>query len=1106
MLKPLFVSVFIFFFSSISFGQTQDRTIGESLTSISEYVEGIEINSNRIFSQPASNDLLEAEFLIRSHNQIKSLNSASSRYPRFHLIQQIVGSVDVQNRTLLEMNFNKAFQRFNPDLFQNSSIKKAMVETSRILKTLHEFSQTIDAKEASTFAKEYNGQGLSIRKSIKDGMYHLPSEMARFAFAIVAVRMATCFGPSLAPLMQFTTPNDIKASIKDPACIYEIAEMLQSPLFYIGFSGFVLASRGASTGVLKLLNKIDPAKGRVSKAFAAAVLPNIALAAGFFTDHMIQTFAHNKDLTGCAKNIGSGVVSSLIHNIDKSKIGEDDNGDTYLGFYDQLGSSHCQRAGRYLSSTQFLAEDMGIGLTGLIAASTALTGATIALNSIKKISFVFSATGVGGFIVGTARMVVFLGIYEVIEPLIKNKYYDSVLKPRLDGYSLNLSRSAQRLKGETIKLNEQKTCSKHYSGFLDGENLEMCTQIPILAELYTFRDYAHTWRTKRILGEFFESLSHWKKKLTSFITHYFSAMEHLKILARSREIRLTQKSDYYKEFELKSKEAALKFIVEKYPQHEDPQAIFSHIEKLHDDFMNHPDQSVSQRAKETVDQNPHDRYVFDIIHRYKNHNNLVDSTLRGNHFFGLGLAQTGEYYPSLEYLEQIRKKAIRFLKSGVSARFLMHGGRSYQQLQHLDAMGVKRGEVQLETPEALIRLIRSGDKDSIALGFLLYSEWKPFFFGNESISTENPRGLNQSQKTLYDDLELAFKDFIPLFKYDAIYFEYTGLKDYLFKREKTADDSQWASRDFYLNTELLTDLSLAELMCGHQDSFLNSFFGHQGTALEFKYPHLSNEDHCSFYFYPIYYDDEMAPAPTRTVFTTYDGFRTGLHQIYIQAKSDEPSTHIFDSEQEAGDWWNTNYRQPSLTKLRDMNDDYEHLLKEDFTPKFDTSGLSTLNQWIDYLNPFKNPFDQSFSEIAKTKNASESLYYELSQYLDIITKIAPPKEGSSLAQSVESLPTCYVEMLDNISSKNYSTVKSKCIEIRNNIKDNLWYNNESRSDADVQGLLRKNENELSSEELKDVILLHVYTHIEKAFSEVDLYQNIQNGQFKFNLDLEGEQE
>ena len=164
-----------------------------------------------------------------------------------------------------------------------------------IVKELMALTNHPEAYRGYRLATLYRSDQYRVLKSFKTGFYHLPAEILRFTTAIVIVRLATCFGSSMWNTMSFKPV----AKSTDPACVSELGQMFVDPIFYAGFSSFVLASRAATPVMLNALRMIDPKHGPVSQATARLVVPQFSMAVGFIADHIVRTLLQNKDIQQC---------------------------------------------------------------------------------------------------------------------------------------------------------------------------------------------------------------------------------------------------------------------------------------------------------------------------------------------------------------------------------------------------------------------------------------------------------------------------------------------------------------------------------------------------------------------------------------------------------------------------------------------------------------------------------------------------------------------------------------------------------------------------------------------------------------------------------------
>ncbi|MCB0378619.1 MAG: hypothetical protein KDD33_09020 [Bdellovibrionales bacterium] len=1028
------------------------------------------------FAQEVSEEYSSASYLVENYQKLQ--NSPENTLGKMALMLDVLGGVNLSNPASTELAFQETFRKWNQYTPQANETE-TMAEAQRILARLYQESQKITHEDIEKLIEQRAKSGLSIRLAVKDGFYHLPQEIFSFVAAIVMVRMAKCFGPSLSPLLQFQTPSQVAASVRDPICIYEIGEMLKSKLFYAGFTGFVLASRGTQAATLKILQRLDP-KNKIGVLARNILISNLAMTMGFFTDHMIQVLFSNQSIQQCALSIPGGLFRSTM-DFTKAYIGTDSKGDEHYSFFDIFKSHHCKRAGRHFTSTQFVYEESLISLVGLLASGGALSalsaGAVRALRLIKNVSVVFAPTGAVGLLVVTARMAVFLGLYELIGPAIKymgNQFY---LKPRVRNYQRALKLQMKVYPQERYRLMARERCSVHYSGFKDGEELEKCSRIPLVADIYSFHDFSSTWRSRVILGDFFQKFNSWKKRMTSYLSHYFSSLEHMRVLNRSREIRLTGDSAYYQTLIAKQRQQLSEQLQKTFPN-QDPESLIAELQKAFVDYSSHRGTPMAASLLQKLEQeNKIDGFL--LIQRMEDWKALITASKTGFPF--LGLFEENNYPSQLE-VENFKSKVFEFLQD---QHLVLPSSHSppYEQVEQIRALELPiKYFMNPKNTEMIQYLLKSQDEDDQALGLLLLAEWLPELHADWSRRTpQNPKGLSDRQNELYFEIEDGLKHFAPIFRYEAIYLEqaYSQENSHLYQRKKTHLDGQWP-QNHIVDTEMLTDLTLAEMICGHKSSWWNSFFGEdKGVPLEFPYPHLTGKDHCRNYLYPVYYGKSSYPAATRTIFTTDSGLRVGLHQVYIRYPKETDAPLVFNSEQAAGDWWNQTIMAPAQSKLKQINGQYKDFIAESLSP--------TLASFYD---------DQA--DVAANQ-LKLSLGSEMTQYLEIIDEYSQDPAVTGTAGLTQRLHECSRQFINSLGSKNYNDWKSQCTELRNQLEISVRFKGKTRSLQELRELLAKDEGSMSKEQQLDYLLLVAFRQIEVLFSELDMYQKIHQGYFQFNL-------
>ena len=815
----------------------------------------------------------------------------------------------------------------------------------------------------------------SVLKSLKSGFVHLPAEIVRFTTAIVIVRLATCFGPSLWNNMSF------KPRVTDPVCIQELQEMLVDPIFYAGFSSFVLASRASSPIMFGILQKLDPKNGPVSRATARWVIPQFAMAIGFIADHVVRTLLENQSIQQCLLSL-VGKRKSLD---ESQSLGTTTNeeGEEFkiYDYYQSVGGSPCKRAGHYISSDQLLKEELGVGIASLTSAALSLsvlqaggskllqTSSRIGLGSLLlRASLVVSlATGpVGIAIRGVVHMVAFLALAEVMTPYISSAYYLSFMEAKLDGktqsfnegyrgfsevkdkikeLSHQFNENIEKLKkfkpmrgyrspmtyplmGRGLYARPKPKCSEHYSGHNENGGEPLCSSIPMLTEIISFHDYSKTWRQNKILGKFNLSVIRWQKKLNSFFLNYHSSRDQMTLLSRSREIFLTGKSQELESFK-------------------------TELSQVRDD--------------ESIDPEYRDFLLSFSEDKLKSLEDSSSFNKNGSYYYGL----LGKEEPEDEEVDFVIDKIIEFIDGGPVYSHINHYSRhtytnrgpfSYQTRETIRNLGL-----ELELPfsiDKLRKLLLSGNEEDRVYGLVLFKNWLPFMYGHLPATfniddnviwidgkPQRSRGFrSHQQRELYEDLVRAFEEHDPLFKYEYFYIESTFGK--LGQLEKTKTDGQWDESLHGMDTSKLYAHTLTNLICGSGFSLFK-----EGTAMKFEFPKILEEDNiCENIYQPVFDPEQkrLRPLVTRSQFTTSYGLYRGIHQAYIQAPDSFGETNplLFDTESQAGKWWDAEILPQNIQVIQKMKAGYEKMINEQLIPHLSSEEPETPGVRVGKL--FKN--------------------------------------------------------------------------------------------------------------------------------------------------------
>lgn len=1083
-----------------------------------------------------------AENIIRSYSLLDP-QKKSFDYHRFQLILEHIGTIQLQYLPTENANVQVTLRRESQELFQKrlSFLATAQSIENRekardIVLDLQRFSTSLNALQAEQLVQIYNSDGYSIRRSLQHSMYQLPAEIARFAAAMVVVRLASCFGTStvgsMQQLMTLQTPDGLRSSPDDPACITEIGEMLTSPIFYIGFSAFIAGSPVANALALKALKKIDPARGPVTQGVIRHVVPNLGMAIGFLSDHLLVTLLHNPDISKCALSIPKNFFAQFQTKLDQQVVSNNGTEES-LDFYGTFGDPTCRRAGRYVNSDQFISEEMGVGIVGLLTTATTLSASTAALaalrnaTALKNISFAFTATGWGGIVIGTVRMVAFLGLFEVLHPYVLKTYHTAYLEPKLDGITEDLIKNYETIKegNGLLNLRNKEECSRHYTGFRENGEYEVCSKIPLLTEVISFADYSKIWRSRKILGEFNMYLTRWRKKLTSFINNYFAGMEQIQHLSRSREVFLTGESEYEKTYYDIRMGQISEILNNMNPDPTFKDNLLAQLQIEVEEHIYNPEYQ-SPMAELSLDRP--ERQAFELLVDLLQRDATLYYHRNGDLFVGIN----GENRRASDSeVQQLAADIVRFFEIRYVDINLVYMPREAMYSddvdQVLESLGVPLNtyivhQSFLMNGDAIVRLVQSKNPNEVAMGFLLFNDWKYFMtgqnpkrfiqYGEVEIPEElrfNPQGLPAEQYEIYTKISAALEHFNPLFAWEQIYLDSTWTD--LGKREKTQDDYQWSEVSYGIDAKALSSFALVQMICGTELGFLNSLFSgdRDGLGLEFTFPHLRNDSVCRDLIYPVRVDFAMQPSPVRSVYAAPEGLYMGLHQAYIQAPEQARSPLLFDTENQAGEWWNENVKPDALRRLQQMEADYTAMVEENFFPFISSEEIA--GSWFERLLknlPWLFWVDGGERQLLKNYTSTNSLTLnflnELYHYKKTLESVATVEESSRWTPLLNELAECVVNLLDSLPEKNYTEVKSQCDSQRIRVIDEFIYQNQKFSDNDIEAMLKLTDEELASgsenANMKDRVVLEVGLLINSIINEIDSYNETLNKGFKFNLD------
>lgn len=1161
----ILIYLFVLFSSSSAFSeeletvnrasQAQEKDILQSLSprqrKAFELADKLVSDFDKIDPKHRNYDLSRMQVILRNLGSIEYTifsNGLSDGGASFgtHLSKE---SLRIFNRNIFFF-FTHNFFLKNGDTVLTQNQLNRLDRARKITENLKEFASSNEGAKFHQLANIYNSDSYSIRKSLKHGIYNLHFEFMKFIPAIFLVRFATCFGTSMGSsmvnLLSFSGPAAMRASANDPACVQESIDMLKDPVFWIGFSSFVAGSRVATPALLQALKYMDPSYGKLSATMAKFVVPNLALAFGFLSDHVVKTLLHNKDIVQCATNIQPRSAEQLTAELDKQATpameGQDLIGLDYLATQKPDVNATCKRAFAFIKSNQFLGEELGVGAAGLITTAVTLSTLTKIVNlakgatRLKNVSFAFTATGAGGLAYGIAHMTVFLGIFEIIGPVFTKAYHRNFTQDKTDLYQSLFRGQYEALDPNHLQLNSKQKCTKHYTGVDANGQAPRCTRIPLIAEMRTFHDYSRTWRTKAVMGDFHMSHGHWQKKLTSFFTNYFSARDQVQHLTRSREVMKSGSSDFVNAFIAVGRQDADKVLREIYPIPTDTNRIYNEIEaEAYRHY--HELEYISPLADLELDDPT--RIVFTIAYNVVDQTNNLKYHREGDPFYGIN----GEgNAPTLEEVNEVANDILTFLDHApVKIENPLWTGP--MQSQAIDMITVLDLPTEYKSYayslEGVRSLIMSDKLEDISMGLFLFRSWLPYMYGNlprqdgrfnpEDGNQYNNQGLPEEQFALIQKISTALQYYEPFLPGEFIYIQSLVAnrgdeKTAPMLAKKSPMDSQWTKVSHTLGTENLAAYTLTQLICGTHLGIMNEFFGDtDGFSLEFKFPQLLPDNLCLNLFYPGYANGVNHASPFRSTFLTKEGYRHGLHLGYINAPDDQQNSLLFVDEASAESWWNETVLTDALQRLKQMQIDYQAMVQEKFIPTLSKARAQEEAGWGSVFLQFL-PFTSSkkFDEIndaahhrTTTSHLTESLQNELHHYIQVAQKFLPAND-SALQASFAGISECVSKLLESIPDKNYTVEKTKC-------DDRLAYAKQvllSIVDGDKTRTLNAQEfsmlnnidestlegNAEASQNIKTLILMELYTHIDILFSEIAMYNDMVNEYFDFNLEEEKEGE
>ena len=886
----------------------------------------------------------------------------------------------------------------SPEAISISLQDTVLEQAQKIVMELMVLANHPEAYRNDQLAQLYRSNQYRVLKSMKTGFVHLPAEIFRFTTAIIIVRLATCFGPSMWNSMSFKPV----AKDTDPACLTELAEMLLDPIFYAGFSAFVLASRGSTPVLLKALRKIDPKYGPVSRATARQVIPHFSMAIGFIADHILRSLLQNKDIQQCLVSLtGGGRRQKFLFPLNKdlsSGTVTDENEEEFqvYDYYQSVGGAPCRRAGKYISSDQFLKEELGVGITSLVSAAVSLSvvgagtskliqmsTARLSATLASRITIVLSVTGPIGLIIGTGRMVAFLSLSELITPYVISTYYLNFMEPKVDDKAKSfiskygkISVSKNREKDlarsfennlQEVSLNSRKRsrtksskrhCAEYYSGYQPEANEPLCTAIPLLTEIMSFHDYSKTWREKKILGKFNMAVSRWKKKLTGFFDSYDSSREQIRYLTRGREIYLTGQSEEQNLIKEQFRDTAFEILGEE--EGLSPGEIESVLDDIYGEVLQQEmDPEYTSPVMDLESPNPpypHPRRMaFEFLRIILDEELNFRLNMEGSYYYGI-YGRNND--PDSNEVTHLINQMIEFIDMGpVTIRnysWPQDKILPYNVRKDLEALGLPPELSHYPfLMESLRRLLTSEIEEDRVYGLILFKNWGPFMSGPIRSSMYNPPSpdsmgsvderiqrrpmgfVKEEQSSLYESLSEALKHHDPLFKYEYIYLN-GAIFSALGKKTKEESPTQWSQSYQGFDTSELYAYSLTHLICGSEGGKGIGFFSgdREGLAFEFRFPHLLKGNICKNLYQPVYDQDGNSSKPSvlRSQMTSPEVLYAGLHQVYIQAPEDENNPLLFKTEAQAQKWWDENILPENIQRLGAMKEAYSQMVKEEFTP------------------------------------------------------------------------------------------------------------------------------------------------------------------------------
>ncbi len=1148
-------------------------------------------------AQPTSqSDLISrGQELIQSWTSLETQNSQI--YHKYLLILEHIGPIRYQNIDMESLSrasnqiglqltedsrqrLNNFIRQYDPRNFSGPNQVTAR-RVQRIGEQAASFLNSIDGQRGYQLVQRYETDGYSVRRSLKTGMYHLGPELMRFAAAIVVVRIATCFGSNpqaiLENITQWQTP-EIMASHSDPVCVDELVQMLRSPIFYVGFSAFVAGNRASSAYMMGKLADWDPDWGSRTNFVAKNLVPHMAMAVGFLGDHLVKTLIQNEYLLACGGMAVAGMANGSIDQIGAVIATDTEGEETYevRDFFGGFTDPTCRRAFNSISSDQFLNEELGIGLAGLTATAVTMAAGSSALTAIgsrmanserlrrganivsraaagsrlalklKQYPIVLSVSGGPiGFAVGTARMVIFLGLFEVISPYIEELYFSEVLESKVDRRTRSFADSVGAFTPGQFTILPQTICSEHYTGEQENGELPVCTRLPIVATMNTFHDFSQTWRKKHVLKEFMQSHSRWQQKVTSFINNYLMSLDLTRTLTKTREMYLNfqdaldagqsretiKYQDYISQSDQLQRQninSAIEAIVSEISDPEIRQYFRQDVEmefeKAQTDYdyesayANRPLSDPGRRIHDLLDQLDYEAFILNTLPF-----GLAFQGINGDGRFPNAAELDALVWDILTFLgdpDTPPYSPIQLEDPSSPSSIMDNPFISPTRPDLLADLGMPLHLVYITKQIDVIRWYLSRpDQEANAIGLLLFQEWAPIMYGRQGRHQPqltpsgdlytSSRGFTSEQDELYQRINQALQYYAPILPWEMKYILSTYGE--LANREKTSSDGQFQESSHNFQTKSLADFVLTQLLCGQNRTYQRFFGDSGGVALQFQFPLLIEGEVCQNLVHEIHMVDESKASPFRSIFANPFGLYAGLHQSYIRYPKDNDQPLVFNQEQEAGDWWNQQIRPVALQRLDALRVEQEKMVEESFNSRLSQveidapSGWRRWFGWIGSLAGGQSDVQRQAQRATSTESLTLSLVNEFYHYRLGLQHLLSVAEYEALEPDLIGLSQCLVDLINSLPEKKYRVARQQCESTLESVKFALKTRNGRYNSEEAQADLRAiNETDLTQEQIQDRVLLEVWEKMNSLFIEIERYNRLVNESFNFRLD-EGNQ-